>query len=310
MVSYQPRGVDTLLALAGAVLALVLTPPAQSAEVLKLTHQGTERTIILQRTRDVRAAPPPLLIVLHGSGANAETFRVRNRFDVTADREKFVVAYPDAIGKVWRFGQVLEQGVPENEAIDDVGFIRAVIDDLVSRKIADPARVYVTGVSRGALMSYTIACLLHDKVTAVAPLISPMTDKQRDACRTARPIPIMVIAGTADKVLPFDGQRLPKARLLSIPETMDFWRKAHACGAPQKRTLPHREASDPTRIEATTWSECKSGARLVLYRVEGGGHRLPSLASDEPAAEKRAGPRNRDVETADEVWEFFRGFSR
>jgi polyhydroxybutyrate depolymerase len=296
--------------LAGAVLALALASPAQSAEVLKLPHQGTERTVILQRTRDVRATAPPLLIVLHGSGTNAETFRIRNRFDATADREKFVVAYPDAIGKQWRFGQVLEQAAPENEAIDDVGFIRALIDDLVSRKIVDPARVYVTGVSRGGLMSYTLACSLHDKITAVAPLISPMTDRQRDACRKAQPIPIMAIAGTADKVLPFDGQRLPKSRLLSMPDTMDFWRKAHACSAPQKRTLPHRDANDPTRIEATTWSECKTGARVVLYRVEGGGHRLPSLAGEESATEKRTGPRNRDIETADEVWEFFRGFSR
>jgi len=266
--------------------------------------------VILERLRDVRAGAPPLLIVLHGSGANAETFRNRNRFDVTADREKFVVAYPDAIGKQWRFGQTIEQGAPESDTIDDAGFIRAVIDDLVAKKIVDPARVYVTGVSRGALMTYTIACSLHDRIAAVAALISPMFERQRDACKNVRPVPIMVLAGTADKVLPFDGKRFPKARLLSVPETMDFWRKAHGCTARQQKTLPHREASDPTRIEATTWSECKTGARLVLYRVEGGGHRLPSLASEEPPAEKRAGPRNRDIETADEIWEFVRGFSR
>lgn len=72
--------------------------------------------------------------------------------------------------------------------------------DDVETKRADPARIYVTGVSRGGHMTYTIACALADRIAGAAPAITGMTDYQRENCRPARPVPLMVVAGTMDLV--------------------------------------------------------------------------------------------------------------
>lgn len=115
-----------------------------------------------------------------------------------------------------------------NEPVDDVGFIRQMIDDLIARKIADPKRIYVTGMSRGGLMSFTVAC-----------------------------------------------------------------------------ALAHRHDDDPKRVIVVTWTRCTTKEPLVLYRVRGGGHRVPSL-DNSPDRSGKYGLRNRDFDTIETVWAFFK----
>jgi polyhydroxybutyrate depolymerase len=192
-------------------------------------------------------------------------------------------------------------GVP----VDDLGFIRVLIDDLIAKNIADPKRVYVTGMSRGGLMSFTVACALADRVAAAVPLITPMTEYQRDDCKPARLMPLLALAGTADPSQPFNGVKWPLGRLLSVPETMKFWCMLHGCRQMDMTPVAHRQASDPTSVVVVSWTQCASGAPLRLYRVRGGGHRLPSL-DDTPEKPGRFGLRNRDFETAEIVWAFFK----
>ena len=164
-----------------------------------------------------------LVVGLNGTGENYHTW---SGFGAVADREGFVTVYPDAIEKRWSYGRPIIAPMPAlaGEPVDDTGFIRRLIDDLVGKGIADPARVYVTGSSRGGLMAYTLACALADRIAAAAALITGMTDLQRDDCRPARPVPIMMIAGTSDTSQPYDGMRFATGRLLSVPDTMEFWR--------------------------------------------------------------------------------------
>ena len=105
-----------------------------------------------------------------------------------------------------------------------------------------------------------------------------MTDHQREACRPARPVPLMVVAGTADPVQSYDGWLLPSGRLLSVPETLEFWRTLHGCTGQTGKPLPHREPTDTTRVALIEWTGCRTPGALRLYCVEGGGHHAPSLA--------------------------------
>ena len=296
------------------LVALVLgSSPCAAAEPLKFTHQGIERTAVLHRPEAAQSGPLPLVIALHGLGGTGENFRGYAQFDVTANREGFNTVYPDAVEKSWSYGRPINQPMPTvgGETVDDVGFIRLLIDDLVSRKIADPARVYVTGISRGGLMAFTLACALAERITAAAPLITGMTDHQRDDCQPARPVPIMVIAGTSDRLQSFGGWQGPNGRLLSVPETMDFWRSLHGCTRRDGRRLPHRNPDDRTQVMLVEWSGCRTEINPRLYRVEGGGHQIPSInGTNNPMSEEKFGLRNRDIETADEVWTFFKNFPR
>src|ERR1700722_9166543 len=281
---------------------------ARADEVIKIQHQEIERQTVLHQPASLGGAPAPLVIALQGLGEDTESLKKWLRLDATADREGFRVLYPDAIDHSWSYGRPINQPMPKigDATVDDIGFIRRLIDDLIVRKIADPARIYATGPSRGGLMTYSLACALADRIAAMAPLISGMTEYQREDCRPARAMPIMVLAGTADPAQSFGGGQGLVGRLLSVPDTMNYWRTLHGCTGRTARALPHRDPSDQTRLTVIEWTGCRYGGRVWLYRVEGGGHQIPSFATESsPEGIERFGLRNRDIETADEIWKFF-----
>jgi polyhydroxybutyrate depolymerase len=294
-------------------VTLAFATPSQADETIKLTHQGVERTAILYRPAKIDpSGRRPLVIALHGITQSTQDLRGQLLLDAAADREGFVVLYPEAVELTWSYGRPVGRPGPliGDEPVDDIGFIRRLIDDLINRNIIDPARIYVAGVSRGGLMAFTLACALDDRVAAVAPFITGMTDNQREDCRPARPVPIMVIAGTEDPIQPYDGWILSMGRLLSVPETMEFWRLLHGCTGQTGKLLSHRERSDRTHVVRIDWEGCRNDAQVRLYRVSGGGHQLPSLAVSAEETAKRFGQRNRDFETGNEVWDFFKSISR
>jgi polyhydroxybutyrate depolymerase len=296
-------------------IALPIGASSQSsaiADPIKLTHQGVERTVELYQP-PATPGPAPLVIALHGFNQPVAGVRSWLNLDATADREKFVVAYPAAINLAWSYGRPINQPMPKagGETVDDLGFIDALIDHLVKNKIADSARIYVVGASRGGLMAFTLACARADRIAAAAALITGMTEYQREDCRPTRAVPIMAIAGTADRVQSFGGAQGLVGRLLSVPESMNFWRELHGCIGRSERTLPHLSPDDPTRVIVLEWARCRTGASMRVYRVVGGGHQPPSIAlRASPQSEQRMGLRNRDIETSDEIWSFFRQFRR
>jgi polyhydroxybutyrate depolymerase len=283
--------------LALAAWALVIAG-ARADDMIKLTHQGVERTAVLHQAAGA-TGPRPLVIALQGLGQSMDGLRETLKLDPVADREGFLALYPDAIERKWSYGRPIIQPMP------------TIGGELVARKVVDPARVYVTGISRGGLMAFTAACALADKVAAAAALITGMTEPQREDCRPSRPVPIMALAGTGDWTQAYDGWFAEMGRLLSVPETMEFWRAVHGCTQQDRRMLPHRDDRDRTRVVLVEWSDCKSGARLRLYRINGGGHQLPSLTVIADAqSEQRWGLRNRDLETAEEVWRYVKDYAR
>jgi polyhydroxybutyrate depolymerase len=208
--------------LALAAWALVIAD-ARADDMVKLTHQGVERTAVLHQAAGA-TGPRPLVIALQGLGQSMDGLRETLKLDPVADREGFLALYPDAIERKWSYGRPIIQPMPTigGETVDDTGFLRLLIDELVARKVVDPARVYVTGISRGGLMAFTAACALADKVAAAAALITGMTEPQREDCRPSRPVPIMALAGTGDWTQAYDGWFAEMGRLLSVPETMEF----------------------------------------------------------------------------------------
>jgi polyhydroxybutyrate depolymerase len=151
------------------------------------------------------------------------------------------------------------------------------------------------------------------RFAAVAALLSPMTDLQIEDCKPEDTIPIMVLGGTHDRSMPYGGAKLQAGSLVSVRETIGYWRQVNKCDRFQVRPVPHRNADDPTRVTVMYWGTCADGVEIISYRIEGGGHRAPSLAAPsdtEREWELKAGARNRDIETAEEVWSFFKRFSR
>lgn len=243
-----------------------------------------------------KLSKPALVLVLHGlSGSGAEIdWRTKRTFDTLADRDGFVVVYPDALAGQWNTGHP-----GEGATSDDVGFLSALIDTLSAEFDGDPHRVYVTGFSKGAAMSYRLACERPDKVAALAPVAGGLAERLMRPCAAAshRPIPLLEIHGTADPVAPFDDGQLEG--------NVQFWIRRNGCALTSVVTrLADVDPTDGTRTRVETYGKCKDDADVVFYAIEGGGHHWPG--GDEPLRLRSRGNMIRDFDAGLVIWDFFK----
>ena len=228
-----------------------------------------------------------------------------------ADREHFIVAYPHAWLGRWSSSEGPENiTLEDGRTVDDVGFIARMIERLVDEGLADPERVYLTGFSDGAIMSYRLLCTAEAPFAAAAPTAGTMYQKHRDTCAAAVPIPLLVIAGTNDRSLPYDGWLFPTGREISIPETMEHFRLLHGCTGQKADLLYDRDTEDNSRVLEVVWTGCAVENAVRLLRIEGGGHNSPSFEPLPDEWRAWAGVHNRDIESAEEIWAFLRRFER
>ncbi|TWB46397.1 esterase/PHB depolymerase [Rhizobium sp. ERR 922] len=131
-----------------ALMILMSSTAAHVDETVTYTVQNATRTAILHEPAATVGHAAPLVIALHGSGDSVAHFQTSIGFDAVADRENFIVAYPEASDAHWNYGRpVRKMPLLNGQQVDDIGFVRTLIDDLVTRKLVDANRVYVTGFS-------------------------------------------------------------------------------------------------------------------------------------------------------------------
>jgi polyhydroxybutyrate depolymerase len=244
----------------------------------------------------------PLVIALHGNGSTGKGMRQLTQLDRVAAREQFIVAYPDAIDHHWNDGR------PElDTGIDDVAYISALIDELAQRYAIDRTRVYVTGMSNGAMMAFRLGCDLADRIAAIAPVTGNIP--AAIACEPKRPISLLLINGTADPLVPYEGgvvgarARRNRGSVLSTAMSIERFARAAQC-EPATQTIaePDVEPNDGTRTRRTSYT-CPAGLAVELLTIDGGGHTWPGGAQYLPAA--AIGAVSRDFHASERIWDFF-----
>jgi polyhydroxybutyrate depolymerase len=204
--------------------------------------------------------------MMHGGFGSAQQAERAYGWDELADSAKFVVAYPDGVGRAWNVGGCC--GRPAQENIDDVGFITAVVTDVAANVGIDVRRRYATGISNGGMMAYTLAC-----ETGAFAAIGPDSATQLDACQSPHPTSVMHIHGTADRLIRYNGgPGMGVAHIdgPAVPDLNAFWRNVDQCGAP---------ATSTNGAVTTSTADCPDGRSVVLDTVDGGGHEWPSFAT-------------------------------
>lgn len=286
--------------------------PAVGLERFTIRVQDLDRAVEVHRPAGTWPAPQPLVIALHGRGGDGAGMRRWFGFDPVADREGVLVAYPDGVDRHWSYGRPIGRPVPtvDGTRVDDLALLTRLIERLVADGSADPGRIYMVGHSNGGLMAFTAACALADRLAAVAVVLTGMTEYQIADCAPGPPVPMLVLGATADPLQDYDGAAAPHGRLLSIPDTVEFWRTRNECRDRTLGILPDREPADGSTVATIHSRDCRNGAEVLLIRIDGGGHLPPSIALDRSASEARLGRQNRDIETAEEVWQFLRRFRR
>ncbi|MFK4386242.1 polyhydroxybutyrate depolymerase [Bradyrhizobium sp. USDA 223] len=262
--------------------------------------------------------PAPLVIVLHGKTQRGADMVTRTAWPQVAKREGLAVVFPDGLNNAWadartKAGPAL-RGPPAGT--DDVAFIARLVEKLVADGTADAKRVYVAGVSNGGAMAMTLACARADLFAAVASVIMNLNDEAAVTCHPSRPLPMLLMNGTADPLVPYEGGRgssyFAAEGFWSTDETLAFWRRLNGCETDDAgiTDMPDAAPADQSTVTRIS-SRCPAGHDVVLYRINHGGHRMPGFAPDArfpKVARNLLGSQNGDIDGAETIWTFFSRF--
>jgi polyhydroxybutyrate depolymerase len=262
--------------------------------------------------------PAPLVIVLHGHTQTGADMMTRTSWPLLARAEHFGVVFPDGLNRAWAdlrpdAGRALF-GPPKGT--DDVAFIAQLVDKFVRDGSADPRRIYVTGISNGGAMAMTMVCARADLLAAAASVTFNLGDYAASACHPSRAVPMLMMNGTADPIIPYEGghgsSRFAAGGFWSTAQTVAFWRQIDGCAAEDADTtdLDDRDPTDESTVTRIA-SRCPAGRDVVLYRINDGGHRMPGRIPDARFPRMVTyilGPQNHDIDGAEVIWDFFKRF--
>ncbi len=223
----------------------------------------------------------PLLLGFHGAGSTGLQFEMVTGFSALADSFGFIAVYPRGTGTPSNWDTL-----PNST---DVPFIRDLIDSLETRCPIDPARIYVTGHSRGGGMANRLGCELSDRIAAIGPVSGDYG--YSETCSPSHPVPVVAFHGTADPAIPYNGFGLPGQTHYSyvhlgvpIPAWAASWADRNGCTGLAESVFE----SGP--VSGLGWDQCPSGAAVVLYTIQGGDHGWPAA-----------------VDASRIIWQFFSG---
>lgn len=306
MASWWRRGLALLQSCA------LLPAPAVAAtpfEQHTIEVGGVARSYVLHAPAAADASPRALVVVFHGGGGDGRNALEQGRWIEKARAEGFIVVAPEGTvehpnrapsalfnPRTWNAGG--STGTPaQRRGIDDVGFVRALLDEVSKQHAVDPARVYATGLSNGGAMAFRAGLELSDRFAAIAPVANALL---APAQPLQRPVSLLMIWGNADPLNPIAGGTVRRSmgtmQRPSAHESLQVWSRLLRCpGA----AAVERESDALTLY---THRGCDGGTTARLLVVEGLGHQWPGGRIVLRAV---AGPGSDAVDATDRIWRFF-----
>jgi polyhydroxybutyrate depolymerase len=278
--------------------AVASPAPGPTASIQSGTHSaslefgGRTRTYLIHiPTGYGGKTPMPIVFVLHGATQSTESAERMSGMSAKSDEEHFLAVYPNGTGLLsdvptWNAGNCC--GYAMENQVDDIGFFRALLAELERDYAVDRKRVYFTGISNGAMMSYRVACEMSDEVAAISPVEGALNVE----CHPSAPVSVLIFHGSADHLVPFDGGSTPfqiggKRDDHSVAYAVDFWVKRDGCA-----TAPKHEQVAEAHVDI--YSGCLDGTAVALYAIQGGHHMWPGIAIS-----------GNSVPATDLIWVFF-----
>lgn len=270
-----------------------------------LTHQAMKRDYSIYTPKKLQPFSS-VVIVLHGGFGNYQSAIEQTGMNSLADKYGFVAVYPNGIanksiygdnGQHWNDGRVA--GIP----VDDVGFISRMIDEVARKHSIDRKRVYATGISNGAMMTFRLALELSHKIAAVAP-VAGLLPQQLLRITREKAVPVALFIGTADPIMPFSGGPVKSqiaGDVLSADKSMKIFVDANRCRASKATELKNINRLDRSTVKQITYSLCLKNNTLEYYQIIGGGHTWPGMGR----GNFLVGSVNLDINASEEIIKFF-----
>ena len=247
----------------------------------------------------------PLMMCFHGGSGTAEEQLAIGDLRETADEDRFLLVYPQALPDPNDGGSTNWQVVTSGDLPftlpnphSDVDFVSALIDAMLDMHNVDPSRVYAMGYSNGGGFAYDLACRLNNKVTGVGAVARTMYAESYDNCVVTHPTPVVTILGTSDFISSYDGITYNGTLYYHSAEaTHDLWIDQNGL-LPQEEvsTVPDLNPSDNTSVELYQWRDEQNCRELAHYKVNGGDHDWPGTFG------------NMDIVSHDVIWAHLKEF--
>jgi len=297
-------------------------PPQAHDEIRRISIDDQDRYFRVVRPESYEAGNPAL-VLLHGGLQSMRRVldedTTTHRWRELAEEHGVLLLVPNGKGaqggpadgdrQVWNDLRPGEDG--RRSQADDVTFIQAVIDWAIAEYEADAQRVYAAGSSNGGMMTLRLLVDAPSYIAAGASFIASLPRDPFDAPASATPL--LMMNGTADPLMPYQGGGVAGQGdpVRNVDDTVAYWLDLHDLdetdGATE--TLPNRDDEDGCRVYRTRYSRSgEDQPRVVLYRIEGGGHSIPDLSPPERSAEveRMIGATCRDFNGVDAAWAFLR----
>ena len=294
-------------ALAALIVAIASAAPFSGAfasdEWRIIDQAGKERRYLIHTPEAGASAPRAAVIVLHGGGGDAKNAIRMTGFSEKADKEGFIAVYPNGSSKrfddkllTWNARHCCAAAMKQN--VDDVGFISALIDEVVERDGVDPGRVYVTGMSNGAMMSHRAGIELSKKIAVIAPVVGTMFGDEPEA---RSPVAALIINGTKDTQIKIEGgqnnSRFKDAwdgtPMKPALWQSQYWAKNNGC-----KPTPKKTSIKPSVILYDY--ECPKGYDVRQIILENGTHSWPGGRK----GYKNGADPTTEINATDEIWAF------
>ena len=242
------------------------------AQTQSMQIAGVNRTYIVHAPSGLNK--PPFVLNIHGYNMDAASEQSYTKMDQVADREKFIVVYPNAINKSW-----------DLSGANDFTFLLAIIDSIDKKYKIDRNRIYACGFSQGGFMSFQLACRYSTVFAAIAPTSGTVSG----ACNLQRPVPMRLTFGTNE----FDGGAEQTAQFM---KSVTKWVGLLNCPESPKITRPYPSSNPNSLVTRLYYGPCDQGTEVIADSIRTGGHEWPMNTNDR-------------INNSEETWAFLKKFS-
>lgn len=240
-----------------------------------------------------------LVMALHGTGGSASQMETDYKLTSKSNNARFIVVYPEGVRsdgflgiRTWNAGNCCDFAM--ERSIDDVKYIKLLIQKLTALYKIDPKKIYVTGMSNGAMMSYRLGCELSQQIAAIAPVSGTLITAQ--PCTPARQMPVLHIHSAIDTKVPYaGGYGLANYYFPPVDSGLHVWAGLNGCNSTPT------VVTDAALYTQTEYANCANNTSIQLYLTKDGGHAWPGglparAAADEPS---------KAFDATDLIWDFF-----